>query len=105
MLAQQNTPYPSTAPPGMDGEGRVGGSFMEFEIASIDGDSHGSLANRDVPAVQVIVEAASDELRRLIQQRSEIVKRIGTIKQTIMGLYKLYNLFGDGGSHRRAARC
>jgi hypothetical protein len=79
----------------MDREGRVGGSFMEFEIASSDGDSHGSHANRDVPAVQVIVEAANDELRRLLQQRSEIVKRIGTIKQTIMGLYKLYNLFGD----------
>jgi hypothetical protein len=79
----------------MDREGRVGGSFMEFEIASSDGDSHGSHANRDVPAVQVIVKAANDELLRLIQQRSEIVKRIGTIKQTITGLYKLYNLFGD----------
>lgn len=65
---------------------------MEFEIAGSDGDSHGSPANRDVPDVRVIVKAARGELRRLIQQRAEITKRIGTIKQTIAGLC---NLFGD----------
>jgi hypothetical protein len=65
---------------------------MGFEVVSSDGDSHGSLANRDVPDVRVIVKAAHGELRRLIQQRAEIVKRIGTIKQTIAGLC---NLFGD----------
>jgi hypothetical protein len=48
-------------------------------------------SNRDAPDVQVIARAAHDELRRLIQQRSEITKRIGTIKQTIAGLW---NLFG-----------
>jgi len=66
---------------------------MEFEIASSDGDSHGSLANRDVPDVRVIVKVAHGEMRRLIRQRAEITKRIGTIKQTIVGLC---NLFGDG---------
>jgi hypothetical protein len=65
---------------------------MEFEIASSDGDGHGSLANRDVPDVRVIVKVALGELRRLIRQRAEITKRIGTIKQTIAGLC---NLFGN----------
>jgi hypothetical protein len=65
---------------------------MGFEIAGSDGDSHGSLANRDVPDLRVIVKVARGELRRLIQQRAEITKRIGTIKQTIAGLC---NLFGD----------
>jgi hypothetical protein len=65
---------------------------MEFESASSDEESSGSLANRDAPHVQVIVKVAHDELRRLIQQRAEITKRIGTIKQTVAGLC---NLFGD----------
>jgi hypothetical protein len=65
---------------------------MEFEIASGDEDSYGSLANGSTPDVHVIVKAAHDELRRLIQQRFDITKRIGTIKQTIVGLC---NLFGD----------
>jgi hypothetical protein len=73
-------------------EGRVGGSFMEFEIASSDVDSYGSLPKRDAPEVQAIVKVAHDELRQLIQQRAEITKRIGTIKQTIVGLC---NLFGN----------
>ena len=42
--------------------------------------------------VQQVVRAAHDELRQLIRQRSEIMKRIGTVKQTIAGLA---NLFGD----------
>jgi hypothetical protein len=65
---------------------------MELESASGDEDSFGSLANRDAPDVQVIVKVAHDKLRRLIQQRAEITKRIGAIKQTIVGLC---NLFGD----------
>ena len=64
---------------------------MERESANSGEDSHGSLANRGAP-VQVIVKAAQDELRGLIQQRAEITKRIGKIKQTIVGLC---NLFGD----------
>jgi len=45
----------------------------------------------EVPVHQV-VRAAHEELRQLLQQRSEIMKRIGTVKQTISGLA---NLFGD----------
>jgi len=45
----------------------------------------------EVPVHQV-VKAAHEELRQLLQQRSEIMKRIGTVKQTIAGLA---NLFGD----------
>jgi hypothetical protein len=36
--------------------------------------------------------AAHEELRQLMRQRAEIMKRIGTVKQTIAGLA---NLFGD----------
>jgi hypothetical protein len=39
-----------------------------------------------------VVRQAHDELRQLMRQRAEIMKRIGTVKQTIVGLA---NLFGD----------
>ena len=42
--------------------------------------------------IQQVVKAAHDELVQLLQQRAEIMKRIGTVKQTIVGLA---NLFGD----------
>src|SRR2546426_8364576 len=42
--------------------------------------------------VQQVVRAAHDELRQLMRQRADIMKRIGTVKQTISGLA---NLFGD----------
>jgi hypothetical protein len=44
------------------------------------------------PHVQEVLRAAQDELRLLLQQRAEIMKRIGTVKQTIIGLA---NMFGD----------
>jgi hypothetical protein len=44
--------------------------------------------------VQEVVKAAAEDLRQLIRQRADIVKRIGTIKQTIVGLA---NIFGDDG--------
>lgn len=44
------------------------------------------------PHVQQVVRAAHEELRQLMRQRSDIMKRIGTVKQTIIGLA---NLFGD----------
>jgi hypothetical protein len=43
--------------------------------------------------VEEVVRQAHGELRQLLQQRSEVMRRIGTIKQTIAGLA---NLFGDG---------
>ena len=42
--------------------------------------------------VQEVVKAAEEDLRQLIRQRADIVKRIGTIKQTIVGLA---NIFGN----------
>jgi hypothetical protein len=47
----------------------------------------------DVGHVQEVVRQAQEELHVLLQQRAEIMKRIGTVKQTIAGLA---NLFGDG---------
>ncbi|HEY7616854.1 MAG TPA: hypothetical protein VH744_08630 [Terriglobales bacterium] len=58
-----------------------------------DRDVNSSLLRRSDPHVQEVVKAAHDELRQLIRQRGEIMKRIGTVKQTIAGLA---NLFGDG---------
>ncbi len=43
--------------------------------------------------VQEVLRQAQDELRGLLQQRADLMKRIGTVKQTISGLA---NLFGDG---------
>jgi hypothetical protein len=42
--------------------------------------------------VQEVVRAAEEDLRQLIRQRTDIVKRIGTVKQAIIGLA---NVFGD----------
>jgi hypothetical protein len=44
------------------------------------------------PHVQEVLKSAHDELRGLLKQRAEIMKRIGTVKQTIVGLA---NMFGD----------
>ena len=46
----------------------------------------------DVGHVEEVIRQAHGELRHLLQQRAEIMKRIGTVKQTISGLA---NLFGD----------
>jgi len=46
-------------------------------------------ANRHV---QDVIRRAEGELRQLIEERAEVTKRIGTVKQTIVGLA---NLFGD----------
>lgn len=50
------------------------------------------MPNSGDPHVQEVVKAAHEELRQLMKQRAEIMKRIGTVKQTIVGLA---NLFGD----------
>jgi hypothetical protein len=51
---------------------------------------HGMTApGSDVPVHQV-VKAAHEELRQLLLQRAEIMKRIGTVKQTIAGLADLF---------------
>src|SRR5690348_10659653 len=42
--------------------------------------------------VKQVISAAQEELKQLMQQRAELMKRIGTVKQTIIGLA---DLFGD----------
>jgi len=51
-----------------------------------------SLPGSGDPHVQEVVRAAHEELRQLMRQRADVMKRIGTLKQTIAGLA---NLFGD----------
>src|ERR1700758_2191487 len=58
-----------------------GGNGIQH-LASI-GDAH----------VQQVVKAAQEELGLLLRQRADVMKRIGTVKQTIVGLA---NLFGEG---------
>ena len=48
--------------------------------------------NNGGPHVQEVIKTAHEELRQLMRQRAEVMKRIGTLKQTISGLA---NLFGD----------
>lgn len=59
-------------------------SVMAVKAITKNGDENGH--------VQEVVRQAHEELRQLLQQRSEVMRRIGTIKQTIAGLAKL---FGD----------
>ena len=42
--------------------------------------------------VQEVIRSAERELRELLERRAELMKRIGTIKQTLSGLA---NIFGD----------
>jgi hypothetical protein len=42
--------------------------------------------------VEQVIERVQEELESLLKQRAVIIKRIGTIKQTVLGLA---NLFGD----------
>src|ERR1700678_4366970 len=44
------------------------------------------------PQVREVVEAAGEDLRRLFRQRDEIVKQIRVVKQTMVGMTRL---FGD----------
>src|SRR5215470_17004283 len=55
-------------------------------------DSAKSLPKGGDQHVQQVIRTAHEELRQLMRQRAEIMKRIGTVKQTIVGLA---NLFGD----------
>ena len=64
---------------------------MEVAKSNHDGLHDVSALTNDV-SVHQVVKAAHEELRQLLQQRAEIMKRIGTVKQTIAGLA---NLFGE----------
>jgi hypothetical protein len=67
----------------------IGGGFMHvYESAS----SIRPTLNPNASHVHEVVRQAHEELRQLLQKRAEVMRRIGTIKQTIAGLA---NLFGD----------
>ena len=66
---------------------------MQQGVNGGNGTGNGSFLRNGDPHVQEVVKAAHEELRQLMRQRAEIMKRIGTLKQTISGLA---NLFGDG---------
>ena len=66
-----------------------GGSMENLERSN---GSFRPVDRYDIGHVQEVVRQAHDELRQLMQQRADIMKRIGTVKQTISGLA---NLFGD----------
>lgn len=68
---------------------------MDVGKTGINGTNGGgsrSMSGVGDPHVQEVLKSAHDELRALLKQRAEIMKRIGTVKQTIVGLA---NMFGD----------
>jgi hypothetical protein len=66
---------------------------MDVGKTGINGGSGSrSVSGSGDPHVQEVLKSAHDELRSLLKQRAEIMKRIGTVKQTIVGLA---NMFGD----------
>jgi hypothetical protein len=65
---------------------------MENGRSASNGSGNRNLPGNEGTHVQEVVKAAHDELRQLMRQRTEVMKRIGTVKQTIVGLA---NLFGD----------
>lgn len=69
---------------------------MEVAVVRNNGDNLGnfgrSMPGAADPHVQEVLKSAHEELRLLLKQRAEIMKRIGTVKQTIVGLA---NMFGE----------
>lgn len=64
-----------------------------MEVGKSNGDGlHAMDVQANSISAQQVVKAAHDELLQLMRQRADIMKRIGTVKQTIAGLA---NLFGD----------
>jgi hypothetical protein len=67
--------------------------FMQVHIQETESAGAArTIANNGNGHVEEVVRQAHEELRQLLQQRAEVMRRIGTIKQTIAGLA---NLFGD----------
>jgi len=64
---------------------------MEIGRTEFSNGNKGMPGSND-PHVVEVVRQAHEELRQLMRQRADVMKRIGTVKQTIVGLA---NLFGD----------
>ncbi len=62
------------------------------DVQGAENGTSPTLLNNSDFHVQQVIKTAHEELRQLMRQRAEIMKRIGTLKQTIAGLA---NLFGD----------
>ncbi len=65
---------------------------MESARNTGNGSGSKSFPGSGDPHVQEVMRAAHEELKQLLRQRGDIMKPIGTVKQTIVGLA---NLFGD----------
>jgi hypothetical protein len=65
------------------------GGFMQIQESV---SATRTIASNGNGHVEEVVRQAHEELRQLLHQRAEVMRRIGTIKQTIAGLA---NLFGD----------
>ena len=62
---------------------------MQHGVNGGNATGNGSLLHSGDSHVQEVVKAAHEELRQLLRQRADIMKRIGTLKQTISGLANL----------------
>jgi hypothetical protein len=65
---------------------------MSSELSGQNERARGGFESGGDSHVQEVVRAAHEELRQLMRQRADVMKRIGTVKQTIVGLA---HLFGD----------
>jgi hypothetical protein len=59
---------------------------------NMDHTATGNPAKANDPHVREVVRCAELELRALLQTRAELIKRIGTLKQTISGLATIFGL-------------
>lgn len=55
-----------------------------------DGKSSVAIQTDAAPAAECLIRQVQEELRRLLEQRTEVMKRIGTAKKTISGLCALF---------------
>jgi hypothetical protein len=78
--------------PGIDAKYRVDNTRPTWGRLVMESGQSGINSNYGNGHVQEVVKQAHEELRLLLQQRADVMKRIGTVKQTIAGLA---NLFGD----------
>ncbi|HEY2860016.1 MAG TPA: hypothetical protein VGJ21_16465 [Terracidiphilus sp.] len=52
--------------------------------------TNGSSGRPQADHVHAVVHSAEQELRQLLRQRAEVMKRIGTVKQTLAGLASIF---------------